>query len=58
MFKHDQYSVLSLTQILQTQTTLLSQSEFQDEFYLSDFVHNYFLSQTMLTWMCLKGLSQ
>ena len=32
MFKHDQYSVLSLTRILQTQTTLLSQSKLQDEF--------------------------
>ena len=25
---------------------------------LTNFVYNYFLSQTMLTWMYLEGLSQ
>ena len=40
MFKQDQYSVLSLTRILQTQTTLLSQSKLQDEFIFKVTAHS------------------
>ena len=59
MFKQDQYSVLSLTRIHQTQNTLLSQSKIcRMNSNLIDFVYNYFLSKTMLTWMYLEGLSQ